>query len=97
MATTRKPATIGEILTEEFLHPHALTQGALADAMGVARELCRNRRTVTAPTALILARAFGNTLKFWLNTQRRTDLRKTLNSPEERARIDRARPLTPNT
>ena len=33
-----------------------------------ARELCRDRRTVTAPTALILARVFGNNPDFWLNT-----------------------------
>jgi addiction module HigA family antidote len=96
LTTTRKPATIGEILTEEFLHPHALTQGALADAMGVPRkhvnELCNDRRTVNA---LILARVFGNTPDFGLNTQRRTDIWEALNSPEERARIDRARPLTP--
>jgi addiction module HigA family antidote len=58
--TTRKPATVGEILTAEFLEPMHLTQGALAEAMGVPRkhvnELCDNRRAITAPTALILAR-----------------------------------------
>jgi addiction module HigA family antidote len=101
LTTKRKPATIGEILTEEFIHPMALTQGALADAMGVPRkhvnELCNDRRAVTAPTALILARVFGNTPDFWLNAQRRTDLWQALNSPQERARIDRARPLTPTT
>jgi addiction module HigA family antidote len=99
LTTKRKPATIGEILTEEFIQPMALTQGALADAMGVPRkhvnELCRDRRAVTAPTALILARVFGNTPDFWLNAQRRTDLWQALNSPQERARIDRARPLNP--
>ena len=50
--TTRKPATVGEILTEEFLEPMNLTQGALAEAMGVPRkhvnELCNNRRAITA-------------------------------------------------
>ena len=55
-----------------------LTQGALAEAMGVQRkhvnELCNNRRNVTAPTALILARVFGNSPDFWLNVQRRSDL-----------------------
>ena len=63
----------------------------------VARELCNDRLTVTGPTALILARVFGNTPDFWLNTQRRTDRWEALNSPEERARIDRTRPLIPNT
>jgi len=59
LMTTRKPATVGEILSEEFKEPMGMTQGALAQAMGVARkhvnELRNNRRTVTAPTALILA------------------------------------------
>ena len=60
LTTKRKPATVGEILTEEFMAPMGLTQGAIAEAMGVQRkhvnELCRNRRNVTAATALILAR-----------------------------------------
>ncbi len=64
LTTKRKPASVGEILVEEFMEPMGLTQGALAEAMGVQRkhvnELCNNRRNVTAPTALILARVFGN-------------------------------------
>ena len=30
LTTKRKPATVGEILTEEFMEPIGLTQGALA-------------------------------------------------------------------
>jgi addiction module HigA family antidote len=60
LMTKRKPATVGEVLVEEFMEPMGLTQQALADAMGVQRkhvnQLCRGRRSVTAPTALILAR-----------------------------------------
>ena len=78
LLTKRKPAAVGEILIEEFMEPLRLTQGALADAMGVPRkhvnELCNNRRSITAPTALILARVFVNSADFWLNVQRRTDL-----------------------
>jgi antitoxin HigA-1 len=52
----RKPATVAEILTEEFMGPMGLTQGALAEAMDVqpkhVNELCNNRRNVTAATAL---------------------------------------------
>lgn len=95
--TKRKPATVGEILTEEFMEPLGLTQGGLAEAMGVPRkhvnELCNDRRAVTAATALILARVFGNSADFWLNVQRRTDLWETMNSPEQLARIERARPV----
>ena len=77
--------------------PLGLTQSALAEAMGVPRkhvnELCNDRRSVTAPTALILARVFGNTADFWLNVQRRTDLWQAMHDPAERERISRARPL----
>lgn len=97
LTTKRKPATVGEILVEEFMRPMNLTQGALAEAMGVQRkhvnELCNNRRNITAPTALILARVFGNSPDFWLNVQRRNDLWEALHSPEECQRIERAKPL----
>jgi plasmid maintenance system antidote protein VapI len=49
---------------------------------------------VTAATALILARVFGNSPDFWLNVQRRSDLWDAMHSPRERKRIERARPLT---
>jgi len=97
LMTKRKPATVGEILREEFMEPLELTQGALADAMGVQRkhvnELCNDRRNVTAATALILARVFGNSPEFWLNIQRRSDLWEAMNSPGERKRIERAKPI----
>jgi antitoxin HigA-1 len=97
LTTKRKPATVAEILIEEFMEPMGLTQVALASAMGVQRkhvnELCNGRRSVTAATALILARVFGNSPDFWLNVQRRSDLWEAMNSPRQRARIKRARPL----
>jgi antitoxin HigA-1 len=97
LMTKRKPAMAGEILTEEFMQPLRLTQAGLAAAMGVQRkhvnELCNGRRKVTAATALILARVFGNNPDFWLNVQRRTDLWEAMNSPRERKRIERAKPL----
>jgi antitoxin HigA-1 len=95
LITKRKPASVGEILTEEFMAPMGLTQGALAEAMGVQRkhvnELCNDRRNVTAATALILARVFGNSPDFWLNVQRRMDLWKVMHSRREMARIERAK------
>ena len=63
-----------------------LTQGQLAEAMGVSRktinEPCTNRRAITADTALMLATAFGNTADFWLNFQQRNELWKALNTPK---------------
>ncbi len=99
LMTKRKPATVAEILVEEFMTPMRLTQAALAERMGVQRkhvnELCNERRAVTAPTALILARVFGNSPDFWLNVQRRSDLWEAMHSPRERKRIERAKPLKP--
>ena len=97
LTTKQKPVSVGEMLVEEFLTPMGLTQSALAQAMGVPRklvnELCNNRRTVTADTALILARVFGNSPEFWLNVQRRTDLWEALHTPKRRQRIEQARAL----
>src|SRR5215467_5947140 len=97
LTTKRKPVSVGEMLIEEFMRPMGLTQAALAEAMGVPRkhvnELCNGHRSVTAPTALILARVFGNSAEFWLNVQRRSDLWEAMNSPRERERIKRARRL----
>ena len=99
LLTKRKPASVREILIEEFIKPFGLTQGDVADAMGVPRkhvnELCNNRRAITADTALMLARVFGNSADFWLNVQRRTDLWEALHSPKRRQRIERARRLRP--
>lgn len=65
--------------------------------MGVQRkhvnELCNDRRNVTAATALILARVFGNSPDFWLNVQRRSDLWEAMHNPAQRQRINRAKPL----
>ena len=97
LMTKRKPASVGEILVEEFMQPMGLTQAALAEAMGVQRkhvnELCNDRRNVTAATALILSRVFGTSPDFWLNVQRRSDLWDAMHSPAQRKRIDRAKPL----
>lgn len=97
LTTKRKPATVGEMLTIEFMEPFAITQIELAERTGLPRkhvsERCRDRRTVTADTALILARVFGNSPDFWLNTQRRTDLWGALDSPTRLIRIQLAKPI----
>jgi len=84
--TKRQRVSVGEMITEEFLVPMALTQGQLAEAMGVSRktvnELCTNRRAITAGTALMLATVFGNSADFWLNLQQRNELWKAPNTPQ---------------
>ena len=95
--TKRQPASVGEMITEEFLVPLGLTQGQLAEAMGVSRktvnELCTKLRAITADTALMLAKDFGKTADFWLNLQQRNELWKALNTPKRRARIEKAKPI----
>ncbi len=97
LTTTRKPASVGTILREEFLAPLGLSEDTLADAMGVpteeAQDLCGDRRGVTASTALVLARVFGNSADFWLNVQRRADLWAAMNSAEDIDRVSRAKRL----
>jgi plasmid maintenance system antidote protein VapI len=41
----------------------------------------------------MLARVSGKTPEFWLNIQRRSDLQEAMNSPGERKRIERAKPI----
>jgi antitoxin HigA-1 len=93
----RKPTSIGEILTQEFLEPFGLSQTRLAEMMGVSprlvNELCRNKRAVTADTALMLSRVFGNTPQFWLNLQQKTDLWEATHDARRLERIERAQPL----
>jgi addiction module HigA family antidote len=97
LITRRRPVSVGEMLVAEFLEPLGITQTDLAEKTGLPRkhvnELCRGRRAVTADTALILARVFGNSADFWLNTQRRTDLWEALNTPRRLTRIQRANPI----
>lgn len=95
--TERKPISPGEILREEFLVPLRLTQGQLAQAMGVPRkhvnQLCRDRRSISAATALLLARAFDTSPDFWLNLQRRMDLWIAAHSDRQRLRLAQVRPV----
>jgi hypothetical protein len=60
-----KPATIDEILTEEFIHPMASPKVPWSTPWASPRkhvnELCTDRRAVNAPTALILAYVFSDT------------------------------------
>jgi addiction module HigA family antidote len=63
----------GEILREEFLAPMALSQTALANAIGVAprriNEIVLGKRAITADTDLRLARYFGVSEGFFLGLQ----------------------------
>ncbi|HEY0439204.1 MAG TPA: HigA family addiction module antitoxin [Xanthobacteraceae bacterium] len=68
----------GEILMEEFLKPMALSQTALARAIGVPprriNEIVLGKRAITADTDLRLARYFGLSEGFFLSLQSEFDL-----------------------
>ncbi|MFA5678517.1 MAG: HigA family addiction module antitoxin [Pseudomonas sp.] len=74
-----RPVHPGEILREDFLEPLGMTANALARALHVTpariNEIVRERRGVTADTALRLARYFGGDAQSWLNLQSAYDLR----------------------
>ena len=61
----------GEILREEFMKPMGLSSTALANALGVTpariNEIVREKRGISADTALRLARFFGTDAQSWLN------------------------------
>ncbi len=78
--TTEKlsPVHPGEVLLEEFLEPMELSQNRLAIEIGVhprrINEIVHRKRSVTANTALRLARYFGTSPRFWLGLQADYDL-----------------------
>lgn len=63
----------GEILQEEFLKPMNISQNRLGTELGVSprrvNEIIHGKRSITADTALRLARFFGNSASFWLGLQ----------------------------
>ena len=72
------PIHPGEILNLEFLEPLGVTQYRLAKDINVPprriNEIVKGTRSITANTALRLARYFGTTERFWLNLQTTYDL-----------------------
>jgi addiction module HigA family antidote len=72
------PVHPGEVLLEEFLRPMGLSQNRLAFQIGVPprriNEIVLGKRSITADTALRLARYFGTSPQFWLGLQRDYDL-----------------------
>jgi addiction module HigA family antidote len=73
-----EPVHPGEVMLEEFLRPMGLSQNRLALDIGVPprriNEIVLGKRSITADTALRLARYFGNSPQFWLGLQRDYDL-----------------------
>src|ERR1041385_620767 len=74
-----RPIHPGEVLREDYLVSLGLTASALAKALNIPsariNDIVRERRSVTADTAMRLARYFGGDARSWLNLQAAYDLR----------------------
>ena len=74
-----RPIHPGEVLREDFLEPLEMSANALANKLGVTpariNEIVREKRGITADTALRLAKYFGGSAQFWLNLQSTYELR----------------------
>lgn len=74
-----RPVHPGEVLREDYLVPLKMSANALAKALNVPapriNDIVRERRGVSADTAMRLARYFGGDARSWLNLQTAYDLR----------------------
>jgi addiction module HigA family antidote len=73
-----RPVPSGEILFEEFMRPHEISQNRLARDIDVnpahVNDIVHGRSAITAAIALRLAKYFGTTPELWLNLQTGYDL-----------------------
>jgi addiction module HigA family antidote len=92
-----RPVHPGEILREDYLVPLGMSANALAKALNVPapriNDVVRERRGITADTAMRLARYFGGDARSWLNLQAAYDLRLAEKSSAKRIE----REITPAT
>src|SRR5699024_5442335 len=75
-----RPIHPGEILREDYLVPLDMSANALSKALHVPapriNDIVRERRGISADTAMRLARYFGGDARSWLNLQTSYELRK---------------------
>ena len=93
------PLHPGEMLREDFMKPLGLSANALALALRVPvtriSEIVRERRGITADTALRLARYFNMTPEFWMRLQMDYDLESVAENMEKTLRDEiRPRPVS---
>ncbi|MBB3226817.1 addiction module HigA family antidote [Luteibacter sp. Sphag1AF] len=76
---TMRPVHPGEVLREDFLRALGITPNALAQALRVpatrVHEIVKERRAITADTAVRLARYFSTSAELWMSLQTTYDLR----------------------
>ncbi len=73
----------GEILLEEFLKEFGVSQNRLGRDIGMSpraiNEIVHGKRSITANSALRIAKYFGTSPEFWLNLQSIYDLEEAAN------------------
>jgi addiction module HigA family antidote len=93
------PLHPGEMLREDFMKPLGLSANALAIALRVPvtriSEIVRERRGITADTALRLARYFNMTPEFWMRLQMDFDLESAADAVQSTIH-EQIRPLPVN-
>ena len=72
------PVHPGVVLAEDFLKEREISQYRLAKGISVSarriNEIVQGKRSITADTALRLAKFFGMEAQFWMNLQSHYDL-----------------------
>ena len=96
--TKRRPITAGQLLMIEFLEPMRVDISELANAMGVHRNalscIVNDKGSLTAPMAIKLAAALGNTSEFWLNIQHAVEVWDVRNRAYELEAKNDRRPMS---
>ena len=73
----------GEILRSEFLEPLNISAYRLSKDLGIPQtrisEITKEKRRITADTALRLSKYFGNSAQFWLGLQNDFDIEQERN------------------
>jgi addiction module HigA family antidote len=86
-----EPIPPGEILHEEFMKPHGLSQNRLARDIDVSpariHDIVHGRSAITASIALRFAKYFDTSPKLWLDLQSDYDLRRARDWPKVEPRV----------
>ncbi len=89
----RRPTHPGAILREDALPALGITQGKLAELLGVSRltvsQLLHEHRTLSPDMAMRLEKLLGTSAESWLRMQESVDLWQARQQPERFATIKR--------
>ncbi|MHB8947840.1 MAG: HigA family addiction module antitoxin [Rhodoferax sp.] len=89
----RKPTHPGALLREDVLPGLGITQGRMAELLGVSRvtlaQLLHEHRALSGDMALRLERLLGTSAESWLNMQQAADLWQARQDVQRFAKIAR--------